>query len=203
MNFGQQFVIVISVLLVVWYVVFSYVNRQRGVALYRWLREGIEAMGELSHVGWIGSASNGGQMLVEKAKPPFSRVEVVFLLQSREILPLWLFNLGRGKRDEMIVKAVLRSAPRREIEAAPAAGKAPEGYAPAGETGGLAVSVRGEDAVVGKALRTFLEQYGAHIRLFSLQRRKPHLIIRLRLETGLDAAPSREFFVALQRAFSG
>ncbi|RMF44807.1 MAG: hypothetical protein D6755_08780, partial [Anaerolineae bacterium] len=136
MNPGQQIVIVVSVLLVVWYVAFSYVNRKRGVALYRWLREGIEQLGALSHVGWIGSASNGGQMLVDKAQPPFSRVEVVFLLQSREVLPLWLFNLGRGKRDEMIVKAVLRAAPLREIEASPGGGDVPDGYTDAGEIGG-------------------------------------------------------------------
>ncbi len=202
MNLGQQVVIVVSVALVVWYVAFSFVNRKRGIALYHWLRAGAETLGALSEVGWIGSAANGGRMVVGKAAPPFSRVELVFLLQSREILPLWAFNLARGKRDELILKAVLRGAPRRQVEALPAGEPLPDGYAEAGQVGGLRVAVRGsgEEAVIGKALRVFLERYGAHIRLFSLQRARPHLIIRLGLETGLDSAPSAEFFRDLQRA---
>jgi len=206
MNLGQQVVIVVSVALVTWYAAFFFVNRRRGIALYHWLRKGAEeGLGALSEAGWVGSAANGGRLVVGKAAPPFQRVELVFLLQSREILPLWAFNLARGKRDELILKAVLRSAPRRQVEAFPAGAPLPDGYLEAGQAGGLTVAVRGRneaEAVVGKALRVFLERYGAHIRLFSLQRARPHLIIRLGLESGLDAAPSAEFFRDLQRAFS-
>ncbi|GAB4526450.1 MAG: hypothetical protein Fur0018_11740 [Anaerolineales bacterium] len=202
MNPGQQAIIVVSVVLVVWYVAFSWVNRKRGVALYHWLRRGAEVLGPVSGAGWIGSAANGGQMVVEKAAPPFSRVELTFLLQSREILPLWLFNLWRGKRDELILKISLRNALLREVEAVPAvqAAAVPEGYVVGEPCGGLRVAVKGEP--VGKSLRSFLERYGEHITLFSLKRAKPHLIIRLRLETGLDAVPSETLFRDLQRIFS-
>ncbi len=201
MDVGQQIVIAVSLVLVVWYLVFSFVNRKRGIAVYHWLREGVETLGPLADAGWVGSAASGGRMAVTKALPPFQRVELIFLLQSREILPLWLFNLGRNKRDELILKAWLRRPPLQQVEAgfkdSPLVG-----YRPAEKAGGLAVAVKGEGAAPGKTLRAFLERYGEHIVSFSLQRGKPHLIIRLRLESGLDAAPSAEFFRDLQRIFS-
>lgn len=199
MNTGQQIVIVVSLALAVWYLFFLFVNRKRGIAFYRWLREGVETLGPLADAGWVGSASSGGRMAVVKALPPFQRVEMVFLLQSREILPLWLFNLGRGKRDELILKAWLRRPPLREVEAA-LKGSPPVGYRAVEDAGRLKVVVKGD--APGKALRAFLERYEAHIVSFSLQRSKPHLIIRLRLESGLDAVASAEFFRDLRRAFS-
>lgn len=203
MNFGQQIIIAVSLVLVVWYVGFSFVNRKRGVSLYYWLREGVETLGPVSGVRWIGSAANGGQMVVEKAVPPFSRVELAFLLQSREILPLWLFNLGRGKRDELILKITLRHAPLHQVEAQPQGRRMAlaEGYVTGEPLGGLQIAVQDSEAIVGKPLRTFLGRYGAHIRLFSLQRTKPHLILRLSLEAGLSRVPSETFFRDLQRAF--
>ncbi len=203
MNFGQQIIIAVSFVLVLWYVGFSFVNRKRGVTLYYWLRSGVETLGTVSGMRWIGSAANGGQMVVEKAVPPFSQVELTFLLQSREILPLWLFNLRRGRHDELILKITLRHAPLRQIEAQPQGRRMAlaEGYVVGESLGGLQIAVQDSEAMVGKPLRTFLRDYGAHIRLFSLQRTKPHLILRLNLEAGLSQVPSEAFFRDLQRAF--
>ena len=116
MNQGQIIVIVISAFMGVWFFLGSVYNRRRGMAVFNWLRSGIEQFGKLSEARWIGSSGSGARLVIGQAKSPYQRIEIVFLLESREILPLWLFNHLRGKRDEMIMKANLRSVPDQEIE---------------------------------------------------------------------------------------
>jgi hypothetical protein len=117
-DIGQQIVIGISVFLVVWYIALSSVNRRRGIATYQWLQDGLSRLGKISESRWIGSASSGARLAIAEAQPPFRKIEVIFLLESREILPLWIFNHLRGKRDELIIKASLSGRPTQEIEAA-------------------------------------------------------------------------------------
>jgi hypothetical protein len=115
---GQMVIIVISVLMGVWYVVGASINRKRGVATYQWLQAELEQIGKITEAKWIGSSGSGARLLIGSASKPFRRVEVIFLLESREIMPLWIFNRIRGKQDEMVLKANLRKVPLQEIEVA-------------------------------------------------------------------------------------
>ena len=119
MNTGQWIAISLSALFGAWYAVGAIINRRRGVAIYRWLRTGLEQVGKISEAKWIGSSGSGARLVVDKGKKPFRRVEVVFLLESREIMPIWLFNRLRKKQDEMILKATLTQVPDQEVESGP------------------------------------------------------------------------------------
>ena len=102
MDLGQWIVIGLSVVMGVWFAVGSFYNRRRGIGTYRWIQSGLKRLGKISEAAWIGSSGSGARLTVGKAEAPFRRIEVVFLLESREILPLWLFNRVRNKQDEMI-----------------------------------------------------------------------------------------------------
>lgn len=204
MDVGQWIVIGISALLGVWYVAAGTFNRRRGIASYHWLKEGLEAQGKLTGASWIGSSGSGARLVVGQARQPFRRIEVVFLLETREILPLWLFNRARGKRDELILKATLRKVPTLETEVAQAADRgfpaqvkedASMTLIPAPGLQGFQLAVgRSADAELSAGLEALLTQYPTAILRLSLRRSQPHLILRVNLMELQTQGPSEAFF---------
>ena len=204
MNLGQQLAILLSVLLGVNYFVGMTINRRKSTALFRWLREGTQAvLGKVSEARWVGSASSGARLTVAQARAPFRRVEMVYLMATRELLPLlWLQRL-RGRRDELILKAVLREPPqwewelvhpkdvrtRRRLEE--------KGFRAGPEVGGWVVYHKGDLSPARRAqVQALVERLGEALRGFSLRREHPHLIVRLALPAELDA-PSSALFQGL------
>lgn len=206
MDLGQQIVIYISVFLVLWYFIFSMINRRRGLGMYHWLRAGLEQLGEVSQAAWIGSSGSGARLVLEKPEKPFQRIEAIYLLESREILPLWIFNRLRGRRDELILKAALRGAPAVEIEAghsgdrdlaATLAQNDRLSYNRSSDSGGLEIAWRGHGAEgLPDSFRQFVNQYPQRLVRVSLQRKSPHLIVRLQLPD-VRTEQAADFFAAL------
>ena len=116
----ETIVVALGIFLALWYLGASMFNRRRGVAVFRWLHDGLDALGGEISSRWIGSSGSGAQIRVAKADPPLKDLDVIYLLASRELLPLFLFDLARGKRDRLIVKAGTRAASPAELEAVPA-----------------------------------------------------------------------------------
>ena len=212
MDLGQQIVIIVSIFLVVWYLIFATINRRRGIAMYYWLREGLQVLGDIDESSWIGSSGSGARLVVGKAQKPFKRVEMVYLLESREILPLWIFNRIRGKRDEIILKATLRSAPVLEVEVARAGDRQMEDmiakekqkpYTTTASQDNFAIAQRGRpDEVELKRLEAFLNQYQANLFRISLQRSSPHLILRSYLPDPKTES-AEDFFNSLRTWLAG
>ena len=214
MDLGQQIIIAMGVFLAGWYGVFLVLNRRRGIATYYWLREGLQAaVGDVTGASWVGSSAAGARLGVKKAQAPFRQMEAVFLLESREILPLWIFDLLRGKRDELILTATLRTPPKQEFEVARKGGRRfkrlvsedqKRPYEWASGLDGFEIVRRGskDSAETMERLAAFLEQHGAAVRQISLQRKSPHLVLRVALSS-LKAAPAGEFFTTLQAWLGG
>lgn len=205
MNVGQWIAIGLSVLLGVWFVIGGIINRRHGQAVFRWLEQGLSRWGKISEARWIGSSGSGARVALARADAPFGRVEAVFLLESREIAPLWAFNRLRGKRDELIVKANLRAAPPLEIEAAPPEARSwreVQGFREAGAVAGLRLMTRGQPRPDVQARVTdFLRAYESSLIRFSLRRRAPNLIVHVRLPD-LLAGPPEALFLALRDLFT-
>lgn len=212
MDTGQTVVIVICAILGVWYFLAAIYNRRRGLKTFDWLKSGLESLGKLSEAKWIGSSGSGARLVVGSPSVPFKRVEVIYLLESREILPLWIFNHLRGKRDEIILKASLRSGPSQEIEAArendaefkkvvAADGKKSFETSPAPE--GFEIAIRGkkEDNLPTR-LSDFLKSYEGAVWRFSLQRQAPHLILRANLPD-LTSKEAGKFFTEIGEVITG
>jgi hypothetical protein len=210
---GQWIAISLSALLGAWYFVGAIINRRRGVATYHWLRAGLEQVGKISEAKWIGSSGSGARLVVEKANKPFRRIEIVFLLESREIMPIWLFNRIRNKKDELIMQATLKQVPDQEVESALSGDRklkgllsdpgnklnpfnvvsAPEGFD--------IIRRGGQDEERLGSLREFLKKYDDSVFQVSLRRQVPHLILRVYLPS-LRNMPAEDFLADLSSLLS-
>jgi len=98
-----------------WFIVGMQWNIRKGNTVLRWLREGLPLIGERSTMRWLGSSVV--ELKIAKAKDPFRNVETLVVLQPRDVALLWAFYRARGRRDLLIFRAQLRSAPAFELEA--------------------------------------------------------------------------------------
>lgn len=212
MDAGQTIAIALGLFLVLWFVAASAYNRQRGVRTYRWIQAGVKTFGAISEARWLGSSGSGAQMVIAKPDKPYRRVEIAFLLETRELLPLWLINRLRGRRDYMIFKANLRNAPRGELEILPQGRQFRSIENPPGKeawsvldhplVGGFAAARRGRDTdQLIESVTPLLSTDGESIRRLSLARTPPHLIAEINLPKLVDA-PASDFFTRLSAAFS-
>lgn len=205
MDLGQQIAVYLGIFLLLWYVVASTYNRRLGIRTYRWLQAGVKTLGEITQAKWIGSSGSGARIGVAQARKPFRRVEVSYLLETRELLPLWLINRARGQRDRMFIRAQLRVVPHGELEILPSGSrmfggllsaetKNPWAMAERQLPHGLQAAWRGRntDQLIDM-LSPILEQTGDSIRRLSLARTQPHLIMEVNLQA-LSESEAEEFF---------
>jgi len=212
METGQLIVIIISVFFLLWYLVFSVFNRQRGIATYYWLRQGLAVLGEVSEANWIGSSSSGAQLIVGEAKSPFKRFGVMFMLQPRDILPKWIYYLLLGRQDDLVVKAALRKAPKKDLRVArrgdkeirkliDPAQKRP--YQRIESLAGFDIAYKGTlDEQLIERLAGFLTQYQEAVLQMSLKKEKPHFELRLARSAIVDD-PAEDLFTALGNVVGG
>lgn len=199
---AEWIVVGISAFLLVWFFLAGIYNRQRGLNIYRWLRRGLERIGKISHAQWMGSSGTGATLQVAKAGKPFRSVEAVYLLEPRELLPYWIFTRLRGRRDDLIIKAILRRPPVIELEtgigkAAKAAQqllKAESDYQQVTVAGGFTLTRRGPQGDrIENGIGDLLGEYGRVIRRISVQKSYPHVTIWARVGPALDLSAERFF----------
>lgn len=197
--------------MLVWYVIGMWYNRRQSIRVLNWLREGVVPLGGETQAAWIGTAASGARIVVSRAYPPFRQLEITYLLESRELFPLWLVNLLRGKRDEVTIKALLRS-PRQGVVEVVAPGSRIErslrqdsraawhwGQGPYG----LRVACRGSQGkALSAAITSFLQKHKLSLYRFSCRKESPHLLIHARLAGLVDQSPATSFFEDLALIFS-
>ena len=114
---NSQILIVIVVALVMgWFAFGILFNLRRGNALLRWMQLGLPSIGERTTFRWLGSSAV--EMIIQKAHPPFRRLETVIVLAPRDVPWLWLIALLRGRHDTLILRAHLSVSPRPDLELA-------------------------------------------------------------------------------------
>lgn len=89
-------------------------NIRRGNALLKWMQAGLPRLGPRTTLRWLGSSAV--QLGIEKAKPPFRRVEIVLALEPRDVPWFWLMARAQGRRDVLVVRAQLVSPPALEFD---------------------------------------------------------------------------------------
>lgn len=177
----------IILVLIVGYLAGAWLNRQRSKALGQWLQRGLRLLGGKPAWKVVGSLNSGAQVSIADASKPFRSLQITYVLLTREFLPLLAFELLRGKRDTMIVRAELRVRPDREFEVVPLDGPLRRSLdANAGEQpwnwreapAGLGIATRGEgnDPLVAR-VTSFLDRYAAYVQRLSLRQRQPNLVL--------------------------
>ena len=105
---------VAAVLVVAWFAAGTFWNVRKGSAAMKWMHGGLPLLGERTTVRWLGSTLV--EMGIERAQAPFERVAVVVFLEPRDLPWMWAASRSRGRRDTLIVRGVLRAAPRADLE---------------------------------------------------------------------------------------
>ena len=204
MSLGQLLAIGLSVALGVNYLIGMIINRRKGVALFHWLQEGVQSvLGRVSESRWIGSAASGARLTVAQAREPFRRVEMIYLLATRELLPLLWIQRLRGRRDELILKALLREPPILEWELVPKGHRRTQaqleaqGFRAGPDMGGWVLYHKGDlTPEVERPIRQTVERLGKRLRALSVRRQQPHVVARLSLPADLNT-PAADLFQTL------
>jgi hypothetical protein len=106
--------VVVVIAIVGWFALGTHINVRKGHRFLEWLQEGLPLVGEKTTLRWLGSSVV--HLQIEKAREPFRRVEVLIVLEPRDVPPLWLLSRLRGRRDLLIVRTELRTVPKLQIE---------------------------------------------------------------------------------------
>jgi len=206
MNTGQWIVIGLCAFLFVWYLGWNIFNRRRGIAAYYWLRKFLGRIGEISQSGWLGSSSSGARLGVAHGSKPFRQVEASYWLESRELLPLWIYHVIRGRQEMVTVLASLQPAPKFSLEVGRSGDRefdrllAQVGYTVEDKPllGGYRVAYpESETPPDTKTLEAFLDANQGAIQRIILRRESPHLQIQARIKPLLALSPDN-FFETLQ-----
>jgi hypothetical protein len=110
----QVLLLVIAVLVMGFFAGGVIWNIRHGNAVLRWMQSGLPLIGEKTTLRWLGSSVV--ELTIAKAKPPFRQFNLVLVLQPRDVPWLWLFSLMRNRRDMVILRGNLISAPRLEYD---------------------------------------------------------------------------------------
>jgi hypothetical protein len=201
---ATQAVIAFCVLLTVWYVVGWQMNRRRGNCLLEWILQGLRVLGDQITVSRLGTS--GFQVNVGKAQAPFKRIEATILLEPREVLLFWIFNLLRGRADSLVFKGTLRTSPQGEVEvvkkgrlAKQVLGRLDKGDWTRQETAsGLVVASRGQQGQQqADAVSHLVEGLSPRLLRLSLSKKDPHLLVSLSL-AGVDEQSASLMLSSLQ-----
>lgn len=107
-------VAVLAIAVAAWFAAGTIWNVRKGSALMRWMQGGLSLLGERTTVRWLGSTAV--EMVIRQAKAPFEQVTLVIFLEPRD-LPWWVLSRLRGRRDTLIIRALLRKPPKADLEA--------------------------------------------------------------------------------------
>ena len=110
----QAILFVLVAVVMGWFALGVVWNIRRGNAVLKWMQAGLPRLGEKTTLRWLGSSAV--ELNIAKARPPFRRVELVLVLEPRDVPWFWLLARLRGRRDILIVRGQLTAAPQFEYE---------------------------------------------------------------------------------------
>src|SRR3972149_3014089 len=110
-----QTVLFILVAIVMGWFAFGVIwNIRRGNAGLRWMQTGLPRLGEKTTLRWLGSSAV--ELSIAQARPRFRRVDLWLVLEPRDVPWFWLLTRLRGRRDMLIVRGQLTTAPQFEYD---------------------------------------------------------------------------------------
>jgi hypothetical protein len=112
--FYQTLLVVLVAAVMGWFAFGVVRNIRRGNAVLRWMQGGLPRLGEKTTLRWLGSSAVA--LGIARARPPFRQVDLLLVLEPRDVPWLWLLARLRGRRDILIVRGQLVTAPLYEFD---------------------------------------------------------------------------------------
>ena len=113
-DWGQTLLIAAIIIVLGWFALGLTWNLRKGNALLRWMQAGLPQLGERTTMRWLGSSAV--EMVIGKARSPFKQVTLLTVMEPRDIPWLWLISYFQHRRDVLIVRAQLQTAPMYEFD---------------------------------------------------------------------------------------
>lgn len=193
-----------------WFTIGTQRNIRRGNVLLRWLQDGLPILGRRTTLRWLGSSV--AQLGLVDPTEPFRELELLVVMEPRDLGALWALARARGRRDFLIVRGSLRRAPRRHALAVdPTAWTADQGSVPGEpslsrreewtDRSGRAVEISCDDVSDGDFVRdrwNALAELGVAPWRITVRPIVPHLELHL-AGAGLERAGSARLLEAVRR----
>jgi len=207
LNLGQWVVIIIAAILILGYILGYYYNRQRAEQIFKWLKQGLSTLGEVSLGEKLPGMATGGRLEVNQAAAPLKRVEAVYMLAPRENLLFLIFHLLQGRGDELIVWINYQSKPEQCVEVARKGDRQFEKRLKDKEKPALSIvdvnrglQIAVEEipgALQAGKVQSFLQHCPSTVIRLALRPEKPHLFLRANLRN-IQTGTAVEFFASLK-----
>jgi hypothetical protein len=192
---------VAAVAVVAWFAAGTIWNVRRGRLLMHWMQDGLPALGQRTTVRWLGSSAV--EMTIREGRAPFTSLTLVIFLEARDMPWMWALGRARGRRDTLIIRAVLRRPPKADLEALDAgswSGRDALRHLPpewtvreAAASGSLVVHYANAAALAETdSLLAQAERAGIAVRRLSVRRTEPHFQLHVALPD--HRQPARDFF---------
>jgi len=207
LNTGQWVVIVIAAVLIFGYILGYYFNRQRAEQIFKWLKQGLSSLGDVTPGEKLPGMATGGRLEVNQAAAPFKRVEAVYLLAPRENPLFLIFHLLQRRGDELVVWVNYQSKPEQCIEVARKGDRQFEKRLHDTEKPALSMveDIHGlqvaEETIPGALpagkVQSFLANYPSSVIRLAIRPDKPHLYLRTNLRI-MNRTSAVDFFASLK-----
>ncbi len=208
LNTGQWAVIIIAGVLILSYILGYYYNRQRAEKIYRWLKQGLSAYGEVALGNKLPGMTTGGRLEVNQATAPFKRLEAVYLLAPRENPLFLLFHLLQRRGDELIVWVNFLSKPAQLVEVARPGDRQFEkrllekdkpALSSLSSVSGLRLAVQDiPGSPLAGRVEEFIAKYPSSVIRMAVRPEKPHIYLRTNLRI-MQRTPAAQLFEDLKQ----
>ncbi len=113
-DWGQTLLIAAIIIVLGWFALGLTWNLRKGNALLRWMQAGLPQLGERTTMRWLGSSAV--ELVIGKARSPFKQITLLTVMEPRDIPWLWLISYFQHRRDVLIIRAQLQTAPAYEFD---------------------------------------------------------------------------------------
>lgn len=207
---GTLMIIGLSAILLIWFGVGILLNRRRGREFVSWLWQASQELGEGPSVRWMGTS--GLRVSLAEAAEPFSQVQLIAILEPREILLWWpIHRFLRRQRDQLVIRAQLRSEPRVNLAVLDSAHPLARAFRARVERRDWQVEAAGEpsplllaypprsqtSARLAQRLAALVADQPIPVWVLSASQQPPHLLMVLPLP-GPDSPPAGPFVASLR-----
>jgi hypothetical protein len=111
---GQTLLIAAIIIVLGWFALGLTWNLRKGNSLLRWLQAGLPQLGERTTMRWLGTSAV--ELVIGTARSPFKQVTLLAVMEPRDIPWLWLISYFQHRRDVLIIRAHLQTAPTYEFD---------------------------------------------------------------------------------------
>lgn len=114
-QFGFLAILLLAGGFLAWFVIGGEYNRRRAGRLAQWVYQGLKPLLGKASVRWL--TTHAFEVLVDDAQRPFSSMKATGLLESRDMLAIWLYNRFAYRPDVLVIRGNLRRKPLWGCEA--------------------------------------------------------------------------------------